>query len=324
MFFKMMSRFTWVVCLCIPATFIQAAESKGVYELSYSGRLNDDKRAKAYNAAKFKAVEAWIAKTQQYQMKNFELFTPTLTSKVDDYLLSSQLVSKRNNKDDNLFRVVMRVDINEHKLLDALTQTGRREKAQSTQDDQYITFVFVARELVSRTEVKSTQAGDFDRAKTRWQATTTNEIDTVVSAVFSEANYYVIDAALLEEETQGQLDVNNFIMDYELGDDLTPTTKLDAVRGLKGLTDPVQYLAIGTLDVDEHTKDTVSGLYKVSVAVTAKILAIQRRGATIASIEPVQFSGLGPTPIVAKNNALKLAARKMANGLIGQLSGKSI
>jgi hypothetical protein len=44
----------------------------------------------------------------------------------------------------------------------------------------------------------------------------------------------------------------------------------------------------------------------------------------MASIGPVQYLGLGPTPIVAKNNALKLAAQEMAAGLIGQLSSKSI
>ena len=149
-------------------------------------------------------------------------------------------------------------------------------------------------------------------------------MDIAVGAVFSAANYYVIDAALLEEETEGQLDVTNFIMDYEQGDDLTPTTKRDAVHGLRGLLDPVQYLAIGTLDVDEHSTDSASGLYKVPVSVTAKILDVKRRGSAVASVGPVQYIGLGPTPIVAKNNALKLAAEKMAAGLIGQLSSKSI
>lgn len=306
--------------LSLPAL---AAEYKGVIEHPYSGRLDDDERAQAYAEAKLKAIETWISKTQEYQIPNFELIKGKIRSNIDDYLLNSVVISNKDNKGDNLFRVVMRVSINEPKLLAELTEAGR-QKSPMNNEDQYITFVFVARELASRTEAKNTSAGDFQRGENSWQATTTNEVDIAVGAVFSAANYYVIDAALLEEETEGQLDVNNFIMDYEQGDDLTPTTKRDAVRGLRGLLDPVQYLAIGTLDVDEHSTDSASGLYKVPVSVTAKILDVKRRGSAVASVGPVQYIGLGPTPIVAKNNALKLAAEKMAAGLIGQLSSKSI
>ncbi|GGF63981.1 hypothetical protein [Alteromonas lipolytica] len=314
----------WLIFIIVFSAFpATSAEYKGVVEYPYSGWLDDDERAAAYAEAKLKAVETWLAKTQQYQLPNFALIKDDISANIDDYLLQSTVISKKENKDDNLFRVVMRVSINESKLLAKLTEAGRGQAAPSN-EDQYITFVFVARELASRIEAKDTQSGDFQRGENTWQATTTNEVDSAVGAVFSAANYYVIDAALLEEETEGQLDVNNFIMDYEQGDDLTPATKRDAIRGLRGLLDPVQYLAIGTLDVDEHSTDDVSGLYQVPVSVTAKILAIKRRGAAVASVGPVQYIGLGPTPIVAKNNALKLAAEKMAAGLIGQLSSKSI
>lgn len=311
----------FVLCCAFPAL---AVESKSTYTYTYSGRLDSDEKAEAIMQAKVKAIESWIATAQPYQERNFSIAKDDITANVDDYLLSSAVVSKENKKDIKQFRVVVRVDINDTKMLNYLTAIGRAKDGSMDDEDQYITFVFVARELASRTEAKDTASGDFKRAKTRWQATTTSEIDIAVGEVFADANYYVIEAALLEEDTAGQLDVNNFLMDYEQGDDLTPSTKRDAIRGLKSLEDPVQYLAIGTLDVDEHVTDDVTGLYKVPVSVTAKILSVKRRGATMASIGPVQYIGLGPTPIVAKNNALKTAAQEMAAGLIGQLSSKSI
>lgn len=308
-------------CCAFPAL---AVESKSTYTYTYSGRLDSDEKAEAIMQAKVKAIESWIATAQPYQERNFAIAKDEIAANVDDYLLSSAVVSKENKKDIKQFRVVVRVDINDTKMLNYLTAIGRAKDGSMDDEDQYITFVFVARELASRTEAKDTASGDFKRAKTLWQATTTSEIDIAVGEVFADANYYVIEAALLEEDTAGQLDVNNFLMDYEQGDDLTPSTKRDAIRGLKSLEDPVQYLAIGTLDVDEHVTDDVTGLYKVPVSVTAKILSVKRRGATMASIGPVQYIGLGPTPIVAKNNALKTAAQEMAAGLIGQLSSKSI
>ena len=309
------------LCCALPT---HAVESKSTFTYTYSGRLDSEEKADAILQAKVKAIETWIATSQPYQERNFSLAKDDITENIDEYLLSSAVVSKDNNKDIKQYRVVVRVDINDTKLLNYLTAVGRAKDVSMDDEDQYITFVFVARELASRTEAKDTASGDFKRAKTLWQATTTSEIDIAVGEVFADANYYVIEAALLEEDTAGQLDVNNFLMDYEQGDDLTPGTKRDAIRGLKSLEDPVQYLAIGTLDVDEHVTDDVTGLYKVPVSVTAKILSVKRRGATMASIGPVQYLGLGPTPIVAKNNALKLAAQEMAAGLIGQLSSKSI
>lgn len=334
-----------------------SAEFKGVGAVKYSGFLDDEEKTQALIAAKLNALESWVYKEQKYHAPTYEKVKPALENDPDAYLFSTTQISDKKNSDNSTYQVVIRADINDVKLLNFLTQSGR-DSANSSAEEQYITFVFVARELVAKT-TKNQQIASQEKSQQQtiskdltdnnatqgksqiqtvaqtnsqttfkdqliWQASKTNEIDVAIGAAFSNANYLVVDAALLEEETMGQLDVNNFIFDYQHGNDVTPSTKIGAIRGLRSLLDPVQFLAMGTLDIDEYLQDETSGLVKVPVVVTAQVLAIQKRGAAVAKIGPVQYFGLGPTPIVAKNNALKQAAEEAAQALIAQLSAKSI
>ena len=61
-FSKLLTISVILILLSLPAL---AAEYKGVIERPYSGRLDDDERAQAYAEAKLKAIEAWVAKTQE-------------------------------------------------------------------------------------------------------------------------------------------------------------------------------------------------------------------------------------------------------------------
>ena len=83
-------------------------------------------------------------------------------------------------------------------------------------------------------------------------------------------------------------------------------------------------MAIGTLDVDASQVDDKTGNILVPVSVTGQVLAIQKRGAAVAKVGPVQYFGTGPSQLVAKNNALKLAAQEAAKDLVAKLSGKNI
>lgn len=145
--------------------------------------------------------------------------------------------------------------------------------------------------------------------------------------VFTDANYLVIDAEFLEEETGYLLSVEKFVEDYRSGDDLSAKTKRDALKGLVGLRDsgePVHYLAIGTLDVGSSQIDPKTGNHKVAVSVTGQVLSVLKRGAAVAKVGPEVMFGEGPTVMVAKNNALKGAAQSVATQLVAKLSSKNI
>ena len=77
------------------------------------------------------------------------------------------------------------------------------------------------------------------------------------------------------------------------------------------------------LDVGREQVDQATGLSKIYVVVTGYILDLNGKFTKrIASIGPVQYSGIGENPKVAKVNALNNAASAAAKDLVDQLRAK--
>jgi len=91
------------------------------------------------------------------------------------------------------------------------------------------------------------------------------------------------------------------------------------VQGLQAAQIP--YLALATLDVGLPDTDPATGLARVYVTVTGKVVDVTGRfPRTLASVGPEQFAGTGPSSDVAQTNALKLAADKAARELVSQVN----
>lgn len=156
-----------------------------------------------------------------------------------------------------------------------------------------------------------------------WRVTPAAEINSVMTGVFSNAGYEVVEAEYLEQESNQLLSIAAFRADYSKGDDLSPATLRNAVKGAQAASVP--YLAIGTLDVGVHDVDPTTGLTRVYVTVMGKVLNVTGRfPKTVSSVGPVQFAGLGPNETVARTNALKMAAENAANQLMNELNAKGV
>ena len=334
-----------------------ALEQKGVGEVRYDGRLERDERDEARSEAMRNAVETWVAQSQQSHYRNFAQIKDSVDQDIVDYVLSHQVISEDQDKKQRRYRVVVRVVLNEPKLLEALLAPS----AASAAADTYLTFVFVAREQIgieSQSEKTATQEkaqtqaigkerkeSSAGQTKTQtqtisvkkaerviddrvlWDVSTSNEINAAMGEVFTDAQYLLVDASLLENVTENKLRVERFVEDYRTGNDIRPATKREAVNGLaalRGTADEVQYLAIGTLDVEAAEIDERTGNYRVVVAVTGEVLSILQRGAAVAKVGPETMVGEGPTELVAKNNALKAAAQRAAGDLVAKLSARNI
>lgn len=339
--------------IMLASGLVCAVEQKGKSNLPYGIMLDKKERQEAEALALQNAIEMWVVEKQRSHFKNYEKVKQDINENIDDYILDYTVIdTKKKNKN---YSVLLRAKINEPKLLSALLKPSE----QATDGKQaYLSFVFVAREQtgkISRSEKQASQtksqtqnigksrsdnSATQGKSKTNtigsrrqttqfndeavWEVTTTNEVNVAMGDVFTDANYLVIDAELLEDETGNMLSVAQFITDYQNGNDLSPTTKKDAIKGLQGLKDPVRYFALGTLDIDEQRIDKKSGNYIIAVSITGQVLDIKRRGAAVAKVGPEQMFGEGPTPLVAKNNALKLAAEAVSSKLVAKLSTKNI
>ncbi len=151
-----------------------------------------------------------------------------------------------------------------------------------------------------------------------WDVAPASEVSDVISGIFSAAGFEVVEA----EYVPG-IALDAIRKDYATGDDLSAQTKNAAARGARA--ENIPYLAYGTLDVGLSEKDPASGLQRVYVTVSARMLDVTARfPKTVSSVGPEQFAGLGPNAQVARTNALKQAASVAGDKLMNALNAKGI
>ncbi|MDM4772960.1 hypothetical protein [Solimonas sp. SE-A11] len=156
-----------------------------------------------------------------------------------------------------------------------------------------------------------------------WSIVNADGINSVMTGTFSNAGYEVVEAEYLEQASNNQLSVAAIRKDYSTGNDLSAATLRSAVSGVKAAEVP--YLAYGTLDVGMADTDPASGLTRVYVTVSGKVLDLRGRfPKTASAVGPVQFAGLGPNEGVARTNALKSAAGSAAQQLMNEMNARGV
>ncbi|HEX2545991.1 MAG TPA: hypothetical protein VHL79_14005 [Ramlibacter sp.] len=160
-------------------------------------------------------------------------------------------------------------------------------------------------------------------AESTWRLLPSANLAQVFTSNFARAGFKVSEAAMVEPYTGGHFKVAAVENDYKSGMDLKSATLASMVNGMR--TAQIPYVALGTLDVGMSDKDPSTGLARVTVTVNAKILDIsQAIPDTIASVGPVQYSGVGPDEDVARTNALKRAAESAARELTSQVTNLGV
>jgi len=176
-----------------------------------------------------------------------------------------------------------------------------------------------SRSLTTETGGSTTQKSD----DSTWRLIPAQSLNSQFTGVFAKAGFDVVEAAYVEPQSKGLLSVKSIERDYETGNDLSPETLRNTAQGLKNAEIP--YLALGTLDVGTKDVDPATGLMRVYVTVSGKILDLNSRFPRIvSSVGPVQFAGTGPTEAVAQTNALKLAADNAARELVSQINNVGV
>jgi len=338
----------------------QLTTEQGVGQVIFKGwgSPNTKARQEAIRKAKLNALIRYTAKFDQAKAMNYEKIKSTVEAEIDKFVPDYNIIDEDVDKKAKLLRIAIQASINS-RAIDIELHKVSSTHGESVKEQSYIAIVFVAREAKAvkkfkerKTEIstedssgdvtESTTAeeGDLsfssessrDLRKTtggssvqkadqvKWDVSSANEINTAMNNIFSTAGFEVVDADYLSD---GLVSVEEFIDDYKYGDRISGSTKRDAVAGLR--SEGIQYFAIGTLDVGMKDVDPVSGLTRVFVSVTGKILSLKKKfPKTVASVGPIQFSGLGPDQRVAKINALTLAAKKAAKEMTSQLRAKGI
>ncbi len=155
-------------------------------------------------------------------------------------------------------------------------------------------------------------------SKTQWQIYPSQNIDSAISGVLTQAGYNPVDEAFVEPYTNGVMKISEIDADYATGNDLSPQTLNHIVMGAR--TAKIAYVALGTLDIGTTQTDPVTGDKRVAVTVNARVLDITGLfPKTIALVGPVQYFGLGPTEMTAQTSALTNAGVSAAKDLASQM-----
>jgi hypothetical protein len=337
--------------LCCPRVSAGEISRQGVGQASFNNQSKKDALIEATNKAKLNALSNYVSGFDIAKSNQFDRARPVIESSIDRFVVDYVVIEDVIDNSDKTRHVIVRAMLDPGAIERELSKVTVTNST-STQQNTYMTFVFVAREVKSQKKFdtrrtvqfsnktsyeggrrgspvrpieSNTTDGGSSLKKTdeiQWTVSTVNEINTAMNNVFTSLGYEVIDAVDVYDASKGMLDTEKFINDYKKGDDISPTTRRAAISGCKAAN--LDYFATGTLDIG--VSDTVAtGLERVYVSVTGKIWSIKTPfPKVVASVGPVQSAGLGPDQRVAKLSALKAAGEMVARELTSQMRMKGI
>jgi hypothetical protein len=151
-----------------------------------------------------------------------------------------------------------------------------------------------------------------------WSVANSGNVDQEMTGVFANAGLEIVPAEFITN-----LDLGAVRKDFGGGDDLSPATLRGMVAAVRA--SGITYLTLGSMDEELPDQDPVSGNVRIYVTVNAKVYDLSRPiPRVLSAIGPIQYAGLGPTPAVAKTNALKLAADEVARKLVDEITVKGV
>jgi hypothetical protein len=351
------------------SSFAQTANSivrqKGQGSVAYIGG-GDKKKAQmsrdAIIEAKKDALLRYVARFNTSRRANYMKVAEEIMGRLEEVVPNANILSQERLIDNpKLWSVVIEAGIDDNLIEQIIQANFAKERAADGSSagggnaENYIAFVFVARELesavsfdekrtvVANAEVEKRGAtstggeGDAVSVSNRSVATsvaqiggsterkaeqrkyrvfTVGEVDVAVNNVLATAGYEVVSAV------DADLKIADFKRDYESGD-IQPETRREAVKTAR--ENEISYLGTASMDVGLPQKDAATGMFRVYITVNSQVSDLRKRlPRTVASIAGKAYAGLGPDEQVARTNALNTAAREMSSELVDQLRLKAV
>jgi hypothetical protein len=144
-------------------------------------------------------------------------------------------------------------------------------------------------------------------------------VKTSITSVFSQGGFNVADPEFVLSDKEFKAVQH----DYANGNDLQPGTLRSVVNSMRKAKVPI--LVLATLDVGAASDDPATGMRRVPVTVTGRVLDLSNAlPREIASVPPVQQFGLGSDNKVASDKGLKDAALAAAREVVSRLNAAGI
>ncbi len=326
----------------------------------FSSKPDEQSNKEALKQAKLEVWKLYTSKFNDAKMKIYLGQKDKFLNNIDQYVQNISVVDKVIDKDAKQIKLVVRATINET-AVDAALGLSSQAATQGTGQGAPFVFIFLARsassikayddkktsvnkrEKSSATEERNQQTEDTDAASSKssdmevnttggtverkkskitYEVTSSQDIDSAMGSVLSTSGFEVISYDDVVSNCGG-IDRSEVAKEFTQYDDMSMETRKSIVTASRSCE--VRLFAIGTLDVGVQDTDPVSGGKRVAVSVRGQVWSLDAKlPRKIASVGPVQYSGLGADDVIAARNALNLAARESAKIIVDQLNAKGV
>ncbi|KAB2963802.1 hypothetical protein [Zoogloea sp.] len=330
------------LCAMLPLLALaQVVQVKGVGTVSYPGELSPTVKEKAYEKAQVAAVERYFAENGEAETQNFEAIQERIEASLEKFILSATILNEQDQPSIRKYSVTVRIELNVAKLRNTLRNSSAAGQANSTTKSQLV-YIFVGREIdnvraFDERAFKRIEAIDKGKAgntsiQVETGGSTVRKADeikyrlmpmanyaTSITNIFSQGGFNVADPTF----AIGDKDVKAVNKDFSAGNDLAQPTLRSVVDSLK--KQQVPYLVLATLDLGAPSQDPASGMQRVGVTVTARVLDLTGRlPREVASVPAVQYFGLGPDNQAAGTKAMKEGSLSAAREVVARLNAANV
>lgn len=329
--------------LIVQAQIIQA---KGAGTLNYSGAVTAELKERTYVKAQLAAVERYFAESGEAESQNFEAIEAKVQENLDKFILSTVVLNEQDQAGLHKYSMAVRVEINVAKLRNTLRGASAVSKAPNAAKSQLV-YVFVGREAASARafDVRTFKKADAevaDSTSKRGVQRTSAQIETggsetrkaddvsyrllpmanvvtSITSVFSQGGFLVADPAF----AIGDKDIKAINKDFSAGSDLDPATMRSVVASLRKQRVPL--IVMATLDVGAPSQDPATGLARIAVSVSSRVLDVTyAMPREVVSVPAIQIFGTGSDNQVARDKGLKDASLAAAREVVSRLNAAGI
>jgi hypothetical protein len=317
-------------------------------------------KSEAMREAKIQAWGLYTAKFSAAKMNQYLQVKDQFINNIDNYVHNLRVLDEIVDKQNKTISLTVRGTVNET-AVDAVFGSLSAAGQQGTGEGSNFTFIFVSRQVVSaktkdakkieiaqaqtastaneamaasgsamtassdtNSVTKKTTGGSTEISATsrQYEVMSSQDINASMGGILSTAGFEIIDYDDVVSYCGGA-ERTDIAEEFKLNDDMSRNSRISAINASKDCD--VSLFATGTLDVGVQDIDPTTGQKRVYVSVRGQVWNIGHKlPKRVASVGPVQYSGLGPDDSVAMRNALNFAAEEAAKFIVEQLNAKNI
>lgn len=288
-----------ISCVLAPAVPVHAQDARE------TGRATIDLKGKkprvsetreAILLAEIEALESFVSRSPLKLDLYDKCLREGIAENIADYVSDSSVLREEARASSRQLTVTVKAEINESRLDLAL------EKCKgAAQRRNRIAFVFIARQQSDGAEYATPVANA--------------GVESSVEQVFLENKFLVTSSAKMESDYSGYKR-QQLVRQYADSGNVDWVTAEKAAAFMSN-----DFAALGTFDIQRATKDSATGMYRVSVIGQAQLVDLQY-DAKLAVTGRISEAALGASVEEAVTNAFTLAAERMAKRMVDQINAQ--